>query len=203
MCFGSSGDGGAAEARKREEERQARVNEGAAEIEKVFSQFDDSFFDKRRQAQMDYERPQIDDQYKDALGELAFALSRSGLRNSSVGATRRAKGAKDYNFQLQESAARGERSAADAKKAILGADGVKEQLLTNNMAIADPTAAANAAISAAQSSSALPKYEPLMDLFADLTEGLATQADLERRGKSRYQSGLFSPSYGGSGRTVG
>ena len=200
MCFGSSGDGGAAEARKREEERQARVNEGAAEIEKVFSQFDDSFFDKRRQAQMDYERPQIDDQYKDALGELAFALSRSGLRNSSVGATRRAKGAKDYNFQLQESAARGERSAADARSAINKAE---QELLTNNMAIADPTAAANAAISAAEANTALPKYEPLMDLFADLTEGLATQADLERRGKSRYQSGLFSPSYGGSGRTVG
>ena len=200
MCFGSSGDGGAAEARKREEERQARVNEGAAEIEKVFSQFDDSFFDKRRQAQMDYERPQIDDQYKDALGELAFALSRSGLRNSSVGATRRAKGAKDYNFQLQESAARGERSAADARSAINKAE---QDLLTNNMAIANPTAAANAAISAAEANTALPKYEPLMDLFADLTEGLATQADLERRGKSRYQSGLFSPSYGGSGRTVG
>ena len=29
MCFGSSGDGGAAEARKREEERQARVTQGA------------------------------------------------------------------------------------------------------------------------------------------------------------------------------
>lgn len=200
MCFDTGGDGGAGAARKREEERQKRVKEGATAIENEFSQFDDPFFDTRRQAQMDYERPQIDDQYKDALGELAFALSRSGLRNSSVGATRRAKGAKDYNFQLQESAARGERSASDARSAINKA---KQELLTNNMAIADPTAAANAAISAAEANTALPKYEPLMDLFADLTEGLATQADLERRGKSRYQSGLFSPSYGGSGRTVG
>ena len=202
MCFGSSGDGGAADARKREEERQARVTQGAEEIEKVFSQFDDSYFDNRRTALMDYEKPQIEDQYKNALSDLAFALSRSGLNRSSVGATARAKGDKDYRFQLQESARRGQRSADDARNAILGADGVKQRLLTNNMAIADPTAAANAAISAAEANTALPKYEPIMDLFADLTEGFATQADLERRGKSRYQSGLFSPNYGGSGRTV-
>jgi len=195
--FWISGDGGAAAARKREEERQARVDAGAAEIEEVFGQFDEDFYDKRRTALMDYERPQIKDQYKDALGQLAFALARSGLTNSSVGATRRAKGQKDLAFELQESASRGDRSASDAKGAINTA---KQALLTNNVALADPTQAASAAISSAEQKNALPKYEPLMDLFADLTEGLATQADLERRNKNRYNTGLFSPS--GSSRTV-
>jgi len=197
MCFDSGGDSGAADARKREEERQARVDAGAVEIEDVFSQFDDDFYDKRRTALMDYERPQIQDQYKEALGQLAFALARSGLANSSVGATRRAKGQKDLAFELQESADRGDQSASNAEGAINTA---KQALLTNNVTLADPTAAANAAISAAEQKSALPKYEPLMDLFADLTEGLATQADLERRNKNRYNTGLFSPS--GSSRTV-
>ena len=41
----------------------------------------------------------------------------------------------------------------------------------------------------------LPTYSPLGALFVGVTEGLATQADLERRNKSRYDlSGLFGSS---------
>jgi len=40
-----------------------------------------------------------------------------------------------------------------------------------------------------------------MELFADATDGLATQASLERRGQNRYDTGLFSPKT--SSRVIG
>ena len=197
MCFGGGGDSGGDDWREAEEARQRRIKQGEENIDKVFAKFDDDFYDTRRQALIDYETPQIDEQYKDALGQLAAALARSGLGKSSIGADRRAKGRKDYDFQQQEMYSRADQSASDAEKAILAA---RENLSTNNIALADPSRASNAAISSAESLTKLPKYEPLLDLFADLTEGLATQADLERRKQNRYQSGLFNTSP--SARTI-
>jgi len=198
MCFGGGGDSGGDEWREAEEARQRRIKQGEENIDKVFAKFDDDFYDTRRQALIDYETPQIDEQYKDALGQLAAALARSGLGKSSIGADRRAKGQRDYDFQQQEMLSRANQSAGNAEKAILAA---RDSLSTNNIALADPSRASNAAISSAESLTKLPKYEPLLDLFADLTEGLATQADLERRKQNRYQSGLFNTSP--SARTIG
>ena len=40
----------------------------------------------------------------------------------------------------------------------------------------------------------MPNYNPLLALFEGVTAGIATQADLERRGRNRYDTGLFSTS---------
>ena len=187
MCFGST-DTGAGDARRRERERQERIRQGKAKIDKSFEQFTPEFFDSRRDALMDYERPQIEDQYSDAMRQLAFALARSGLSRSSVGATRRAQGAEKFEKAKQDSAMRGEKARSDAQSAV---EEARQRLVANNAALADPTEAANSAIASAQQMTTLPAYDPVLNLFGDISEGLATQADLERRQKARYP-GLFT-----------
>jgi len=200
MCYWNQtdSDSGGDDWRKHEEARQARIRQGEQNIDQVFSQFDDGFYDDRRQALIDYEAPQLEEQYKTALGDLVAALSRSGMGKSSVSADRKAKAQRDKDFQGQEMRDRGDQTALNAKNAVNAA---RNTLSTGNIALADPTRATNSAMSNAEALTALPKYEPLLRMFGDLSEGLATQSDLERRQKARYQSGLFStPS---SARTVG
>ena len=66
--------------------------------------------------------------------------------------------------------------------------------MNQNMNLANPALVASQAATRAELLNQLPVYEPLIDLFASATEGLATQADLERRGKARYPNVLFNPS---------
>ena len=71
----------------------------------------------------------------------------------------------------------------------------KSDLQTQNMSLADPTLIGQSAANRAISLTDLPAYSPLGALFANATEGLATQMDLERRDKNRYNlSGLFGSS---------
>lgn len=182
MCFGTP-DTGADEVREREEKRQENIKKGQTSIDTTFNKFDEPFFDDRRQAFIDYQQPRVDDQYNNALRQLTFALARSGLNNSSVGSTRRANAREKFDFAQQDMRQRADASANDARTAI---ENARQELSANNAALADPTAAANAAISRAESLNALPKYEPMLDLFGSLSEGLATQADLERRKQNRY-----------------
>ena len=71
----------------------------------------------------------------------------------------------------------------------------KSDLQTQNMSLADPTLIGQTAANRAISLTDLPAYSPLGALFANATAGLATQMDLERRDKNRYNlSGLFGSS---------
>jgi hypothetical protein len=95
-----------AKAKADELARQARVDEGIDEIEDVFSQYDQDFYDKRSDAYMDYQAPQLQDQYKEGLKELQFALARGGRLNSSTEVAKKAGAAQDLQFQRQEMAER-------------------------------------------------------------------------------------------------
>lgn len=199
MCLGGGGDGGAAERQRQEEEaRQARIREGKANIENTFSQFDDDFYNTRRTSYLDYANPQLEDQFKDATRELTLALARSGLMNSSARARRFGDLQKQYDIQSRAVADK----ALDYENQSRGAVGAaKSDLLTQNQSLADPTLAASSASNRAETLTALPSFSPLGLLFSGITEGIATQADLERRGKNAYElSGLFN--VGSSARNV-
>lgn len=191
MCFGGGGgDGGAAEQRRQEEERQARVREGKDAIDMSFSQFDPAFYEGRSQAYLDYATPQLDDQFKEATRDLTLALARSGLLNSSVKARRFADLKKDFDMQSRGIADKANEYSNQARSSI---ESAKSDLYSQNQNIADPTLAAASAASRAQSLTQLPAFSPLGALFAGVTEGIATQMDLERRNKNRYNlSGLFN-----------
>lgn len=188
MCGGGGGDGGAAERRRQEEERQQRVREGRDKIDSTFSQFDQPFYDQRRQSYIDYATPQLDDQFKDASRELYLTLARSGLLDSSARARRFGDLQKQYD-QHERSVTN---KALDFEnKARASVESAKSDLYSQNQNLADPSMVAQQAMSRANTLTQIPNYSPLTALFEGVTAGIATQADLERRDRARYPTGLF------------
>lgn len=192
MCMGGGGgDGGAAERqRKEEEERQARIRSGNEEIDSVFGKFNDDFYSNQTQNYLDYATPQLTDQFNDAAKELTLSLANAGLLNSSIAAQKRAKLDKDLKLKQRMVADKGNEYSLNSRKSI---DAARSDLQSQNMNLANPTLIAQNAANRAQSLNQLPAYQPLVELFADATDGISSQAALERRGQSRYDTGLFSP----------
>lgn len=190
MCWGSSGgDGGAAERRKAEEARAQRVRDSRGAVDTVFGTYDDDFYDKRRQSYLDYANPQVQQDYEDAMGELMGALASSGRTKSSLAAKRKAKGQELMDRAQADVNMKAEGHVGDLKSALAQ---TKQNMYDQASTLADVDATTNLAIGQFQAASKPPVYNPLTDMFADLTAGLATQADLERRNQARFNTGLFT-----------
>lgn len=192
MCTGGSGgDGGAAERRRQEEARQARIRAGNQAINNTFSQFDDDFYKGRETAYLDFANPQIQDQYQDAFEQLRKRLAMAGLSQSSESARRMGKLEKQLGEQQLAAAQRAAQAASEARGSI---ESARSGLQSQNMNMADPALASQNALERATRLNQIPVFDPLTNLFAGVAEGLSTQADLERRGKSKYNTGLFGTS---------
>lgn len=169
--------------RAEEEARQGRIAQGKTEIDNAFAGYDDQFYLDRAQNYVDYATPQIEDQYTDAMRQLTRALARNGTSASSYGAEQIAK-LKQQKADAEVDAARKGQSYANNVRASL-AD-AKNNLISQNNALADPTLIANMAASNSLAASAVPEYSPVAQLFAGVTDALATQSQLEARNKNRY-----------------
>jgi len=169
--------------RAEEEARQGRIEEGKKEIDAAFSGYDDQFYDGISTNYMDYAKPQIEDQYQDALKQLRVALARSGNLDSSLRADRIARLNNKNADALVDAARSGENYANQVRQTL--AD-TKSNLLQQNNALADPTLIASMAANQASANSQIPEYSPIAQLFDSVTSGLATQAQLEARDKARY-----------------
>ena len=199
--FGTGGGGNQPayeSASEAEARRQARVDAGIEEIEKVFGQFDQDFYDKSQDAYLDYYEPQLEDKYKKGLSDLKFALARGGRFGSSTEVDRKAKAAQDLGFQKQELASGAIQAADDSEKAVNAA---KKEMMNLNQLNANPDLAASLANQQAGVLSQPPKYDPLLDVFGDITEGLAKREEIENRRKIRDRLELIAQG-GGSLRKV-
>ena len=185
--------------RAEEEARQGRITEGKKSIDDAFVGYDDAFYANQASNYMDYATPQITDQYTDAMRELTRALSRSGLSQSSIAAERRANIEKKLAEAQADAARQGESYANDVRQSLAS---VKNNLITQNNALADPTLISNMAASQASAASQIPNYNPVANIFANAAEGLATQQQLEARNKNRYEMAELFDLGGGSGRVV-
>ena len=187
-----------AKARADELARQARVVEGIDEIEDVFSQYDQDFYDRRSDAYMNYQAHQLKDQYKEGLKDLQFALARGGRLNSSTEVGRKAQAAQDLQFQRQEMAGRAMQAASYSEAGLLEA---KDKMIKLNLANADPDLAASLSIARSKALNKPPKYDELLDVFGNITEGLASRQELENRQKLRDRLNLVDQG-SGSGKIV-
>lgn len=124
------------------------------------------------------------------MEQLIFALARNGRLDSSVAAEQKADLAKQYDTQRTGIADRGLSYANNARDAV---NQSKSNLISINSNIADPNAITQQAQNAVLGLQAADTYDPLGPLFANVGEGLGTQADLERRSNARYNTGLFTP----------
>lgn len=202
MC--SSGSSKAAkasarEARRQEEARQKRIKQGARTIDGAFRGYDDAFFQDRNNSYVDFATPQREENTRRAAKDLAAALARQGIFESSV--------ANEKSLDLQKAdAAMGREIATNALKFENMARGniedAKMQLLEQNSALADPGVAARMAAVSAQNAAALPTFDNITNAAANIAQGLATQADLERRGQARFDIFNYDPNTARSSRTV-
>ena len=190
MCLASGGgDGGASERARQEEERQARIRVGNSSINDTFGQFDDDFYKGRSDAYTTYAQPQITQQYEDAFEKLRKTLASSNLSQSSMAARRRGRLEQELGDITRKMNLTGQEYANKARSDI---ESARSGLQSQNMNMADPSLASANALNRAQQLNEVPVFDPITNLFASVTEGLATQADLEKRSKARYPSGLFS-----------
>jgi len=185
----------AAEAEAR---RQAKVDAGLKRIEEVFGKYDQDFYDRSQDAYLDYYEPQLEDKYKKGLQDLKFALARGGRFGSSTEVDRKAKAAQDMGFQKQELAS-GAIQAADASEAAVNA--AKKEMTNLNQINANPDLAASLSNQQAAILNQPPKFDPLLDVFGNITEGLAKREEIENRRKIRDQINLWEQG-GGSGKIV-
>ena len=185
----------AAEAEAR---RQAKVDAGLKRIEEVFGKYDQDFYDRSQDAYLDYYEPQLEDKYKKGLQDLKFALARGGRFGSSTEVDRKAKAAQDMGFQKQELAS-GAIQAADASEAAVNA--AKKEMTNLNQINANPDLAASLSNQQAAVLNQPAKYDPLLDVFGNITEGLAKREEIENRRKIRDQINLWEQG-GGSGKIV-
>jgi len=182
--IGGGGEGGseyesAAEAEAR---RQLKVDAGLAEIEKVFGQYDQDFYDKSSDAYLDYYEPQLEDQFKKGLKDLQFALARGGRFGSSTEVDKKVEAAEDYGTQKNELAS-GAIDAANKSRAAVTA--AKRDMTNLNQVNANPDLAASLSNSQAGILNQPPKFDPLLDVFGNITEGLAKRDEIENRKKLR------------------
>lgn len=160
--------------------------------------FNDAYYAKRRQAFLDYANPQLEDQYGDAQKELTFALTRSGLLDSSVRGEKVSELQKAYDLNKQQIADEAVASEGQARNAV---EDARANLIAMLNATGDATGAANAALARSAALSKPAAYSPMSQLFGDFTATLGTQAALERANAysggsvgGRYSTGLFAPS---------
>lgn len=169
MC-GGGGDDGSAEARRREEERQARIRQGMANISRIFEPYNDAFFNKRRDAYVAYATPQLEQEASDAGLRLSAALSRSGALQSSEAVKRQARLSRDYQLQRQSMVDKGVSLANQGRQDI---ENARSSIISDLYATADPAAAAQASIARTKIASQDPSFDPIGNLFQDITKGLA------------------------------
>lgn len=194
------GDDGSKEARKREEQRQARIRQGMGVINQNFSAFNDDFYNKRRDAYVAYATPQLNEQYDDALTKLTAALSRSGALQSSEGAKRYAKLSKDFSLQRQGLVDKGVDQATQARSDL---ENARTSLVNDLYATADPNAAAAASAARAKIASQTPGFSPLGQVFQDITQGFADWAEARAYNKAFASTAPGATAGKDSGRTVG
>lgn len=175
MCWTSSNSGSAAaDARQEEERRQGRIKEGRTAIDDRFKGFDPNFYAGRRNDFIAHGEPQLQTHFKNAARAIQTNLARRGLLQSSAAA--RSLG----DLTRQRAIAEGNLSgAADDYVSTLKGD-VEQQkqnlfgLLTSS---ADPSAAAQNAQNASAALASRPAFQPLGNIFANLSSLAAANSN--------------------------
>lgn len=171
----------AEEARKREEERQARIKAGTTAINDNFSLFDDAFFDTRRQTYLDYYQPQLDEQFTKAQQDLTFALARTGNLNSTAAADKQSELLKKYDAERGSLLSQAEADVASAQSQIANE---KSALVSQLNATGDSDQISNEALSRSQQLfQAKPSYNSLGDIFSGITSAIGNYSAGNKAGQ--------------------
>jgi hypothetical protein len=186
----------AAEAKQKEADRQARLEQGKTAIDQLFggAGFDQPFYDKYRNAELANAEDQLGTQYDKQVLQTRYNLARAGLSRSSAANAAKADLSSQRDFQDI-----GFRTKADQDVAALrsGIQGQQQAAYNQLFATEDPGVAANTALSSIKSSAAAqPVLQPLGELFKPLVIGSISAGQ-----NLLDQFTANNPSIGGTRRT--
>jgi hypothetical protein len=161
----------AAEAKQKEAERQARLEQGKGAIDQLFNSagFDQAFYDKYKNAELSNAEDQLQTQFDKQATQNRYSLARAGLSRSSAANQVKADLSSQKDFQDI-----GFRTKADQDVAALrsGIQGQQQAAYNQLYATEDPGVAATTAAGAIKSSAAAqPVLQPLGELFKPLVIG--------------------------------
>jgi len=164
-------------------EKQQKEAEDA--INAVFDKYGQEDYDRVSDARTAYEDIELKDQYQDALRELEFALARGG-RKGSTNLRARADAAKEWKKQKMMSKRRASDDVQNFKNQL---EQARQDMHSLNIANADPAMLADTAARNASLVTAPATYDPLVDVFKSITEGFATQREIDDRKRLMNQYG--------------
>jgi len=184
----------------REERKKAR-----GEIDKVFSPYglDDNAFAygdpirrKYKKYLMDSPITGIKGQRRLAADDLAAALERQGLGKSSTAVRRDALMDKTFAKAQVDSALKGDQMAKGVQSALLQA---KQDALDNISLSSNPASTISSAITSANIATDPGQFEPMYDVFDQITKGLLLRQEVENRKKQRdlFEQWFGSPTSSG------
>jgi hypothetical protein len=142
--------------------------------DKMVGGFDNTMYDKFRQATLDYYLPQETQQYSDARSKLSYDLARAGQLNSSTANTSVAQLAKQDELNRAQIASQADTQTAGLRKQI---QDYQQQAINQLYATEDPTTAANTAQNmVANAQLTTPLLNPAGAMFAPIAVGTANLA---------------------------
>jgi len=219
MGFGGGGGGGmqmgdwmgilqSQQARQEEEARQRRITEGRGLIDKQFELFDKNpaYFDRYRQAMVDYYNPQINRQYSDAANNLTFSLADAGTLRSSAAADVTADLVRQRDAARTNLNAKADSALGDLRNQIASH---KDTAINQLMSTEDPSIGVNTALNQISNVQlAKPDLSPLGQLFSQAAIGGANALKSWQQGGGGFGGNESSISGGGSmssgtGRPIG
>lgn len=204
MCFPQSTpvDHSAEIARQQEQARKERITTGQGKIDNAFGMFDPAYFDKYKTDFLNYYNPQVDKQFGLAKQDLRYNLARKGTMDSTPGQYEFGKLVDSYGQRRNEVASNANSAMAGQKATV---ESNKASLYQENTASADPSLAAQSAVSRVGALSTPPVYSPLADLFAGAVNGASAVRYGSYNAMPAGYAPFFSPGYyssPGSGRVV-
>lgn len=183
----------AADARKREEERQARIKSGMTSLDQTFGAFNDNFYSGRKSAFLDYYEPQLEDQFSDASKKLTFALGRNGILNSSMAGDEAGKLLKSRADNWASIVSKADADVNNLKSQV---SGEKSSLVAQLNATADADRVTNDALSrTSQMYQQRPEYNPLGDIFAGVGSAIGNYTTAQQN------RAIYDTYFGGAGRS--
>jgi hypothetical protein len=153
-----------------ERERQARIRLGQERIADTFREFDEPFFNRLRQASLDINVPDLNQQFQRAREQLSFTLARQGTLRGTAAARRNADLVSERSKALTQADSLAEQSVRQARQDI---ENERSGLVGELMATADPEATANAANARAGFLRSTTADNNIGTLFQNATAGLA------------------------------
>jgi len=171
----------------------------APQFETTQPAFDDAFYDKRRQAILANQTPQLQDQYQKAREGLTYALARAGITRSSAGADKSAQLKSQYDVESANVANKAEQDVSGLRGQV---EDARTNLITQLQATADPAGSANQALARTQVLRQQPlSYDTIGDVFSGVAAGVGNfvQGVRQKQLFDTYNTAKANPATGGGG----